>query len=82
MVKFSGTTGDGSDGSYVQLEPADYERQFLELMKERHPENILTPVEMDKACLLCSESKPDKCHRRLVAEYLRAKWGNVKIQHL
>ncbi len=34
------------------------------------------------SCLLCSEDKPDRCHRRLVAEYLNRHWGNVEIVHL
>jgi uncharacterized protein (DUF488 family) len=33
-------------------------------------------------CLLCSEDKPDHCHRRLVAEYLKDHWGDVQICHL
>lgn len=61
---------------------ADYERNFNELMKERRVEELVTPNSMDKACLLCSEPKPDKCHRSLVTEYLSSKWGNVKIRHL
>ena len=32
--------------------------------------------------LLCSEPTPDKCHRRLVAEYFTEKWGNINIIHL
>jgi uncharacterized protein (DUF488 family) len=31
---------------------------------------------------LCSELTPERCHRRLVAEYLREKWDNVAIIHL
>jgi len=60
----------------------DYERRFLNLMKERQAEGLMTRIELDKACLLCSEPKADKCHRRLVAEYLQAAWGNVDIRHL
>jgi len=37
---------------------------------------------MDGGCLLCSEDKPHQCHRRLVAEYLRERWGDVEIEHL
>ena len=33
-------------------------------------------------CLLCSEPTPEHCHRRLVAEYFREKWGDVEIVHL
>lgn len=60
----------------------DYQNQFLQLLIERHVENLLTPQLVHNACLLCSEPKPDKCHRRLVAEYLREHWGNVQIKHL
>jgi uncharacterized protein (DUF488 family) len=37
---------------------------------------------MDGACLLCSEALPHHCHRRLVAEYLRAKWRGVEVVDL
>jgi uncharacterized protein (DUF488 family) len=59
-----------------------YERAFIELMSARKIETIIRPDELDGACLLCSEEQPHHCHRRLVAEYLREKWGNVEIQHL
>ncbi len=58
-----------------------YERRFLDLMRSRHIEN--TPRELlDGGCLLCSEEKPHRCHRRLVAEYLKEHWGDVEIEHL
>lgn len=59
----------------------DYEKRFLSLMAERHIEDI-DKATVEDACLLCSEDKPHHCHRRLVAEYLREKWGNVEIIHL
>ena len=59
-----------------------YEIKFLTLMEERRIENIVSPDELDGACLLCSERLPKHCHRRLVAEYLKNKWGNVEIEHL
>jgi len=65
-----------------QIDWSGYERQFRQLLIERHVENLITPQLVDNACLLCSEPKPDKCHRRLVAEYLRERWGNVQIKHL
>ncbi len=61
---------------------ATYEKGFLELMRERQIEHTVSPDAVDGACLLCSEDKPHHCHRRLVAEYLREKWGNVEIVHL
>jgi uncharacterized protein (DUF488 family) len=58
-----------------------YERRFSELMRSRRIEN--TPREiLDGGCLLCSEEKPDRCHRRLVAEYLKERWGDVEIEHI
>ena len=32
--------------------------------------------------LLCSEPDPAHCHRRLLAEYLRDRWGGLRIAHL
>ncbi len=59
-----------------------YESQFRSLMSERHVENTVQKDLLDGACLLCSEDRPDHCHRRLVAEYLRDKWGGFEITHL
>jgi uncharacterized protein (DUF488 family) len=58
-----------------------YERQFLALMRERHIESLARET-LDGGCLLCSEEKPHRCHRRLVAEYLRKQWGEVEIEHI
>jgi len=59
-----------------------YEPAFLELMKEREIEKRIDPEIIAGGCLLCSEDKPHHCHRRLVAEYLEEKWGDVNIKHL
>jgi uncharacterized protein (DUF488 family) len=59
-----------------------YEKQFLELMANRHIEQTVPPQALEGACLLCSEDKPHHCHRRLVAEYLKQKWGDMQITHL
>lgn len=59
-----------------------YEKQFLALMAERQIERVIDKNLVDGACLLCSEATPHHCHRRLVAEYLCEKWGDVDIQHL
>ena len=50
----------------------DYQAKFLGLMAERKVEDTLAREVMDGGCLLCSEPTPENCHRRLVAEYLRA----------
>ena len=59
-----------------------YERQFLDLMRSRHIEETMSRDLLDGGCLLCSEEKPHHCHRRLVAEYLKEKWGVVEIEHI
>jgi uncharacterized protein (DUF488 family) len=59
-----------------------YERPFLGLMAERQVERALSREQLDGACLLCSEDRPDHCHRRLVAEYLKRHWADVEIVHL
>ena len=59
-----------------------YESEFLALMEQRRiGEKDLRRLVAD-ACLLCSEDKPDRCHRRLVAEYLQRDWGEIDIVHL
>ena len=60
----------------------DYEAKFLSLMVERKVEDTLAREVIDGGCLLCSEATPENCHRRLVAEYLQRKWGNVEIEHI
>jgi len=59
-----------------------YEQQFINLMKQRRVEETVKREIVSDGCLLCSEDKPDHCHRRLVAEYLRRHWGDVEIRHL
>lgn len=60
----------------------EYERKFLQLMKERRIETACAQELRDADCLLCSEEKSDHCHRRLVAEYLAAHHDEMRIQHL
>ncbi|MFM8298329.1 MAG: DUF488 family protein [Microcystis aeruginosa] len=59
-----------------------YEQKFRQLISSRRIETKVSPDVINNACLLCSEAKPHNCHRRLVAEYLKDKWGNVNICHL
>lgn len=58
-----------------------YAEKFLNLMARRKIETI-DRYRLEGGCLLCSEDKPHHCHRRLIAEYLKGKWGNVEIEHL
>jgi uncharacterized protein (DUF488 family) len=60
----------------------EYEREFLQLMEDRRIETTWGKELRDADCLLCSEEKPEHCHRRLVAEYLAARRNGIEIQHL
>jgi uncharacterized protein (DUF488 family) len=60
----------------------NYERQFLALLQSRRIADTVLRGAIDGGCLLCSEDRPDHCHRRLVAEYLRDHWGHVEIEHI
>lgn len=61
----------------------DYERRFLALMQERQIEERLDRSQFaTPTALLCSEATPERCHRRLVVEYLDAPWGGVRAVHL
>ena len=59
-----------------------YEKKFLQLIEKRQIEKKVSPELLDGGCLLCSEAQPHNCHRRLVAEYLSDKLGNISICHL
>jgi uncharacterized protein (DUF488 family) len=61
---------------------SDYERAFTALMATRQIEYEVDKHLLDKSCLLCSEDRPNRRQRRLVAEYLSSKWGELQIQHL
>jgi uncharacterized protein (DUF488 family) len=70
---------------YKKQKTADwalYERQFVDLMRTRRIEETVPRKSLDDGCLLCSEETSDHCHRRLVAEYLKEKWGSLEIEHL
>ncbi len=61
---------------------ATYERKFLALMERRRVEDKVSKDIINGGCLLCSEPTPEHCHRRLVAEYLKSRWGDLEIVHL
>ena len=49
-----------------------YERKYLTLLGDREVVGQLdSALFTDGAVLLCSEPTPERCHRRLAAEYLR-----------
>ncbi len=48
-----------------------YAESFVQLLQERCVESTVSKEILDGGCLLCSEDKPEHCHRRLVAEYFQ-----------
>lgn len=60
-----------------------YQERFLGLMQSRRIEEKFRAEMFERSCLLCSEDKPHKCHRRLVCDYLNGKWGGaLTVRHL
>ncbi len=60
----------------------EYETAYLNLLDMRR---VAQKTEIEKLhgnCLLCSEHTPEKCHRRLLAEYLKHVKNDVEIIHL
>ncbi len=60
----------------------EYEPEYLNLLDMRKVGDKINIEELHQSCLLCSEHTPEKCHRRLLAEYLKARFNEVEIIHL
>lgn len=60
----------------------NYKSKFNKLIEDRKIENIIDINSLNMSCLLCSEYTSEKCHRNLVAEYLKLKNKNIEIIHL
>lgn len=63
---------------------AYYEKEFNKLLRDPSLKTTYNKMLEDKhtICLLCSENKPDKCHRRLILEYIKNNIQDIKIIHL
>lgn len=59
-----------------------YAERFTELIATRRVEQRLDEDDFDGVCLLCSEHAPERCHRRLVAEYLQGHYPGLDVVHL
>ena len=66
-----------------RLSWAEYERAYVELLRERAVEQRLDRASFRvPTALLCSERTAELCHRRLALEYLASTWGEITLQHL
>lgn len=64
------------------IEWREYADRYMDLLAERGVESRLDPAMIADSVLLCSEETPERCHRRLAAEYLEHHWGEIEIVHL
>lgn len=63
----------------------DYKIKYNNLIGARKIEVLFEKTVKNRysnICLLCSESQATNCHRKLLAEYLKSKFDDVKIVHL
>lgn len=61
----------------------EYEAQYLALTVARDVASQLDPALFaGPTVLLCSEATAEHCHRRVLAEHLRERWGDLDIVHL
>jgi uncharacterized protein (DUF488 family) len=60
-----------------------YVAGFQELMAERQIETALQQDDFEvRTALLCSEVTAERCHRRLICEYLAEHWPELRAMHL
>lgn len=61
----------------------NYEKEYIKLLNDRNILNNFDVKSYDENCFLCSENKPDYCHRRLFVEYLKKNLKEeINIVHL
>lgn len=60
----------------------EYEIEYLNLLDIRRVAQKTNIEKLHENCLLCSEHTPEKCHRRLLAEYLQHVKSDIQIIHL
>lgn len=60
----------------------EYEIEYLNLLDIRKVAQKTNVDLLHENCLLCSEHTPEKCHRRLLAEYLKQVRNDIEIIHL
>jgi uncharacterized protein (DUF488 family) len=60
-----------------------YEPRFNQILADRRLESeAQTLLVKERICLLCTEPRADRCHRRLVAEYLKSFRPELEVRHL
>jgi len=65
-----------------KIDWSEYEKRYIDTLQKRKILDKISIEEFDNSVLLCSEPTADKCHRRLLAEYLANHFPNIEIGHL
>ena len=62
----------------------DYEKKYINILDKRNVNQRIDKITGDGVpCFLCSEDKPDRCHRRLLVNYLKEHSNKkIDIKHL
>jgi uncharacterized protein (DUF488 family) len=62
----------------------NYAKEFKDIIDSRNLEDFKDEIldEKEIICFLCAEAEPEKCHRRLIAEFFGDRGNNVEIKHL
>ncbi len=71
-----------NDYKQKRIEWSIYENRYNELLSQRQVISSIDFADFHNACLLCSESTAEYCHRRLFVEYLKIHHSTIKIKHL
>ena len=81
-IDFAPTKDLLADYRAKKMDWATYEIAYLNLLDSRKIAQKVDVETLHQHCLLCSEHTPEKCHRRLLAEYFKAVRQDVEIVHL
>lgn len=81
-IDFAPTKDLLADYRNKKLTWTEYETEYLNLLDRRKIADKIHIEQLHQNCLLCSEHTPDKCHRRLLAEYFQHRFGTIEIVHL
>jgi len=72
-------------GAYkrTEIDWGEYGVAFSDLLRERRVQRVVKRKSLRKnTVFMCSEPTPEKCHRRLVVEYLASRWRGAEVVHL
>jgi len=59
-----------------------FKSEYKKILKERNVISLFSKKNYANACFLCFEADPDRCHRRILAEYLAKELNIPEICHL